>query len=150
MACSETSRLSTQRPLSTNRPRLVVTAHLLRSERCNILGSMALLNVIIAVATAAVAWLTWELLKLLQTGRQLAPIPSPPIQPGLFNRVLGHLSYLTQTNQYHRVTLKWSQDHGTVCKLRFLNNYVSQHCKNRTMLAVSAIYHDNLFKMHAT
>lgn len=83
-----------------------------------------LLQLVAALLTAAVGWLTWYAYGVYQKGQLLSGMPGPPRRPGLLNFVLGNIPDLAGS-QNHFVQKQWSRQYGGIMKLRALDTYVS-------------------------
>lgn len=44
-------------------------------------------------------------------------LPKPPLEKGVINFILGHVSMLLRPD-YHNVLLKWANSHGSIFKIR--------------------------------
>lgn len=83
-----------------------------------------LLQLVVALLTAPVGWLTWYAYGVYKKGQLLSGMPGPPRRPGLVNFVLGHIPDLAGS-QNHFVQKQWSRQYGGIMKLRALDTYVS-------------------------
>lgn len=83
-----------------------------------------LLQLVVALLTAPVGWLTWYAYGVYKKGQLLSGMPGPPRRPGLVNFVLGHIPDLAGS-QNHFVQKQWSRQYGGIMKLRALDTYIA-------------------------
>lgn len=83
-----------------------------------------LLQLVVALLTTALGWLTWYAYGIFRNGRLLSGMPGPPRRPGLLNFVLGNIPELAGSHN-HFIQKQWSSQYGGIMKLRALDTYVS-------------------------